>query len=45
MDLPDDNYEALSFRAASEHRSLIQQALAEELLAELLVSVGVTAAP
>jgi plasmid stability protein len=28
-DLPDDIYEALSFRAASEHRSLTQQALAD----------------
>jgi plasmid stability protein len=28
-DLPDDIYEALSFRATSEHRSLTQQALAD----------------
>jgi plasmid stability protein len=28
-DLPEDIYEALSFRAASEHRSLTQQALAD----------------
>jgi len=28
-DLPDELYEALSFRAASEHRSLTQQALAD----------------
>jgi plasmid stability protein len=28
-DLPEDIYEALSFRAASEHRSLMQQALAD----------------
>jgi plasmid stability protein len=28
-DLPEDVYEALRFRAASEHRSLTQQALAD----------------
>jgi plasmid stability protein len=28
-DLPEDIYEALSFRAANEHRSLTQQALAD----------------
>ena len=28
-DLPEDIYEALRFRAASEHRSLTQQALAD----------------
>ncbi len=28
-DLPEDIYEALSFRAACEHRSLTQQALAD----------------
>ena len=28
-DLPEDIYESLSFRAASEHRSLRQQALAD----------------
>jgi len=28
-DLPEDVYEALHFRAASEHRSLTQQALAD----------------
>jgi len=28
-DLPDDLYQALSFRARQEHRSLAQQALAE----------------
>ena len=28
-DLPQDIYEALNFRAASEHRSLTQQALAD----------------
>jgi len=28
-DLPDDVYEALSFRAQAEHRSLAQQAIVE----------------
>ncbi len=28
-DLPDDLYEALAFRAESEHRSLAQQAIVE----------------
>ncbi len=28
-DLPDDLYQALSFRAHQEHRSLVQQAVAE----------------
>jgi len=28
-DLPEDVYEALSFRAESEHRSLAQQAIVE----------------
>jgi plasmid stability protein len=28
-DLPDDVYEALAFRAESEHRSLAQQAIVE----------------
>ena len=35
-DLPEDIYEALRFRAASEHRSLTQQALADRYRREFL---------